>query len=180
MQDAASKFIARIEALDAQMHAERQEHDSQLKSAQKVGAVCNGAVRAGEASSHPFRRRNCVRGISWKMSSCAQSSHFTLALWFTQDLAQLREEVGELRATILQLENTAEMQKQNRLKLATSEAELGEKLLETIQQLEKERAQHKRTQGILVTERQVTRTASVTAGCAPSERVWLECAPPLC
>jgi hypothetical protein len=95
-------------------------------------------------------------------------------------LAQLREEAGELRATILQLESTAEMQKQNRLKLATSEAELGETLHETIQQLEKERAEHKRTRSSLLTERQVTRTASGSAGCAQSKRVWREYAPPLC
>ena len=39
VQDAASKSTARIQALDAQVHSERQEHDKQLKHAQKVGAV---------------------------------------------------------------------------------------------------------------------------------------------
>jgi hypothetical protein len=64
------------------------------------------------------------------------------------------------------------MQKHNRHKLATSEASLGETLHETIQQLEKERAQHRRTQSSLVTERRVTRTkALVSVGCAPSRRL---------
>jgi hypothetical protein len=71
VQDAASKSIARIEALDAQVHAERQEHDKQLKSAQKVSAVCNGAVHAGDTSSCPCQRRNCVHGIlALKMALC--------------------------------------------------------------------------------------------------------------